>query len=126
MKHNLCPESSQTECIAGKTGISDHFCFKLKPRSLQRSTAVFTRQHSTLSPRVVDPTRKTVIIRQRIFDSRSNHCIAAYAISPNLPPCEFFLFPRLKRALKGYRCADIQAVQMAVTKELCRIPESAS
>ena len=34
---------------------------------------------------------QTAIIRQRIFDSTSNHSIAAYAISPNLPLCDFIL-----------------------------------
>jgi len=63
---------------------------------------------------------QTATIHQRILDSTSN---AAYGISPNLPPRDFFLFPELKRALKGYRCVDIQAVQTAVTKQLCRIPE---
>jgi hypothetical protein len=29
----------------------------------------------------------------------------------------------MKRALKGYRCADIQAMQTAATKQLCRIQE---
>jgi hypothetical protein len=35
----------------------------------------------------------------------------------------FFLFQRLKRTLKGYRCADIQHVQTGVTKQLYIIPE---
>jgi len=52
-----------------------------------------------------------------------DHYIATYEMSPNLPSRDFFLFPGLKRALKGYRCADIQAVQTAVTEQLCRIPE---
>jgi len=34
-----------------------------------------------------------------------------------------FLFPGQKRALKGYRCIDIQTVQKAVTKQLCRVLE---
>jgi hypothetical protein len=66
---------------------------------------------------------QTAIILQRIFDSTSDHSIAAYGISPNLPPRDFFLFPGMKRALKRYRCADIQTVQTAVTKQLCRMPE---
>jgi hypothetical protein len=35
---------------------------------------------------------------------------------PDLSPCDFYFFSRLKRALKGHRFADIQAIQRAVTK----------
>jgi hypothetical protein len=36
----------------------------------------------------------------------------------------FFLFPRLKRALKGHHHADIQTIQTAITIPLCNILES--
>ena len=42
--------------------------------------------------------------------------------SPDLSPCDFFLFPRLQRTLKGHRYADIWVIPMAVTKQLCSIP----
>jgi hypothetical protein len=64
---------------------------------------------------------QTATIWKRICDSTSNHCIAAFTISPNLPPCEIFLIPILKRALKGYRSVNIQAVQTAVTEQLWKI-----
>jgi len=51
MIYDLYPESYETEGNASKTEISDQFCFKREePRTLQ----MFTRQHSTSSPRVVD------------------------------------------------------------------------
>jgi hypothetical protein len=36
-----------------------------------------------------------------------------------------FLFPRLKRAMKDHRYAEIQAIKTAMTEQLHSIPESA-
>ncbi|GFQ67266.1 hypothetical protein TNCT_133661 [Trichonephila clavata] len=38
--------------------------------------------------------------------------------SPDLVPADFFLFPRLKWALKGHRFSNTSDIQAAVTKEL--------
>ena len=38
--------------------------------------------------------------------------------SPDLAPCDFFLFPRMKKALKGKRFADIEEVQKKTTESL--------
>ena len=43
--------------------------------------------------------------------------------SPDLAPCDFFLFPKLKEAIKGVRFPDVEAIKKAVTTELKRIPE---
>ena len=43
--------------------------------------------------------------------------------SPNLSPCDYFLFPRVKFALKGDRFADIEEVQSASQNALRGIPE---
>ena len=45
--------------------------------------------------------------------------------SPNLTPCDFFLFPKLKGVIKGIRFPDVEAIKRAVTTELRRIPEEA-
>jgi hypothetical protein len=44
--------------------------------------------------------------------------------SPDLEPCDFWLFPKLKNALKGQRFADIPHVQRNVTKLLRAVPEN--
>lgn len=44
--------------------------------------------------------------------------------SPDLAPSDFFLFPRLKKDLKGRRFDDVAAVQMATTTGLSSIPVS--
>jgi hypothetical protein len=44
--------------------------------------------------------------------------------SPDLAPCNFWLFPKLKNALKGQRFADIPDIQHNMTTLLRGIPEN--
>lgn len=43
--------------------------------------------------------------------------------SPDLAPCDFFLFPRMKRDMKGKRFADITEVKTKTTEALSAITE---
>ena len=43
--------------------------------------------------------------------------------SPDLAPCDFFLFPKFKGVMKETRFPDVQAIKRAVTKELRAIPK---
>ena len=43
--------------------------------------------------------------------------------SPDMAPCDFFLFPKLKEVFKGTRFQDSEAIKTAVTRELRAIPE---
>ena len=43
--------------------------------------------------------------------------------SPDLAPCDFFLFPKLKEVIKGVRFPDMEAIKKAVMTELKYIPE---
>jgi len=45
--------------------------------------------------------------------------------SPDLSPCDFFLFPRLKNYLKGCRFCTLDSIQKSVTDELKGIPTEA-
>ena len=45
--------------------------------------------------------------------------------SPDLAPCDFFLFPQLKGIIKGIRFMDVEAIKEAVTRELRAILEQA-
>ena len=45
--------------------------------------------------------------------------------SPDLAPADFFLFLRIKTALKGTRFGTIEAIQTAVTKALNEVPVDA-
>ena len=42
---------------------------------------------------------------------------------PDLDPCGFFLFPKLKEVIKGTRFKDSEAIKTVVTRELRAIPE---
>jgi transposase len=44
--------------------------------------------------------------------------------SPDLAPCDYWLFPKLKNALKGQRFSDIPDIQCNVTTLLRDIPEN--
>ena len=44
--------------------------------------------------------------------------------SPDLSPCDFFLFPRLKKCLKGRNFGTLQNIQTTVTDLLKSIPAS--
>ena len=46
--------------------------------------------------------------------------------SPDLAPCDCFLFPKLKGIIKGTCFEDVEAVKRAVTMELTGIPEESS
>ena len=43
--------------------------------------------------------------------------------SPDLAPCDFFLFPKLKGIIKGIHFEGVEAIKRAVTTELRGIPE---
>ena len=43
---------------------------------------------------------------------------------PDLAPCDFFLFPKIKPVLKGTHFSDIDSIKKAVTTELKKIPEN--
>ena len=42
--------------------------------------------------------------------------------SPDLSPCDYFLFPKLKTKMKAASYADVPAIQAAVTEALKNIP----
>jgi hypothetical protein len=45
--------------------------------------------------------------------------------SPDLSPCDFFLFSRLKSTLKGKRFQDVAEVQLNTTRQLQAITKQA-
>jgi len=52
------------------------------------------------------------------------HCsVAAAAILTDLAPCDFFLFPRLKKVLKGHRFEATEDIKRNSTKTLLDMPK---
>jgi hypothetical protein len=61
------------------------------------------------------------------FLTKHNVTVLPHApYSPDLSPCDIFLFPRLKKkSLKGRRHENIKAIRVAATMELTDIPKEA-
>ena len=63
-----------------------------------------------------------------VQQSLANHKIVQLCqppYSPDIAPCDFWMFPKLKMALKGKRFDDIETIQSNATRELKAIPKSA-
>ena len=61
-----------------------------------------------------------------IFLAKNNTVIIPQPpYSPDLAPCDFFLFPRLKRPMNGRRFATIEEIKTESLRELKDIPKSA-
>ena len=70
------------------------------------------------------PARSALSIRQFLAE-RNVPTLEQPPYLPDLAPCDFFLFPKLKGVIKGTRFPDVEAIQRAVTMEPRRIPEEA-
>ena len=58
----------------------------------------------------------------RIFSPKQVCMLNHLPYSPNLSPCDHFLFPKLKLPLKGRLFENVQDIQGAVTSSLRAIP----
>ena len=58
------------------------------------------------------------------FLARKQVCVLHHPpYSPDLSPCDYFMFPKLKLPLKGRLFEDVQDIQAAVTSSLRAIPQ---
>lgn len=70
------------------------------------------------------PAHSSLLVRD--FLAKNNTTIMPQPpYSPDLAPCDFFLFPKLKRPMKGRRFATIEEIKTASLEELKAIPKSA-
>ncbi|KAJ8951164.1 hypothetical protein NQ318_021608 [Aromia moschata] len=53
-----------------------------------------------------------------------HYCIGTSTISPDLAPCDFFLFPKVKSALKGTRFESVEVVKAKATEVLNQLTEA--
>ena len=67
------------------------------------------------------PAHSALSIRQFLVE-RNVQTLEQPPYSPDLPPCDFFLFPKFKGVIKVTRFPDVEAIKRAVTLELRRIP----
>lgn len=68
------------------------------------------------------PVHRAVAVQE--FLARKQVCVLNHPpYSPDLSPCDYFLFPKLKLPLKGRLFEDVQDIQGAVTSSLRAIPQ---
>lgn len=66
------------------------------------------------------PAHTAISVRQ--FLAKNNMSPLPHApYSPDLAPCDFFLFPRMKRDMKGQRFDDVEAIKKKTRQELSAI-----
>ena len=70
------------------------------------------------------PAHSALLVRN--FLAKNNNVIMPQlTYSPDLAPCDFFLFPRLKRPMKGWRFTMIEEIKTESLRELKDIPKNA-
>ncbi|GFV45625.1 down syndrome cell adhesion molecule-like protein Dscam2 [Trichonephila clavipes] len=120
----------QKESIEERESIED------KPRSGRPSVSKtaenavrvrdLVRSHRRLTVRMIgeelDSNHTTVL--NRFLASKNIPVAPQPPYSPDLTPCDFFLFPKLKNHLKGHHFGTLKKIQTAVTDHLKAIPIS--
>jgi hypothetical protein len=67
----------------------------------------------------------TAVSNNEFLAGKKHSCGSSAPYSPDLSPCDFILFPRLKNHLKGHHFGTLDNVQKSVTDELKGIPAEA-
>ena len=68
------------------------------------------------------PSHTALVLRDH-FAKNSTHIVPQPPYSLDLAPCDFWLFPKLKRPLRGHRFDMIEEIQAESKKVLKAIPE---
>ncbi|KYN35367.1 hypothetical protein ALC56_10292, partial [Trachymyrmex septentrionalis] len=69
------------------------------------------------------PAHTSLLVRE--FLTKNNTLMMPQpSYSPDLAPCDFFLFPKLKRPMKGRRYATIEEIKTASKEELNKITKN--
>ena len=68
------------------------------------------------------PSHTALVLRDH-FVKNSTHIVPQPPYSPDLTPCDFWLFPKLKRPLRGTRFESIDEIKAESKKALMAIPE---
>lgn len=69
------------------------------------------------------PSHKAIVV-QEFLAKNSTHVIDQAPYSPDMVPCNFFLFPKLKLPLRERHFESIEAIKENSLKELKAIPQS--
>lgn len=68
------------------------------------------------------PSHTALVLRDH-FAKNSTHIVPQPPYSPDLAPCDFWLFPKLKRPLRGHRFDTIEEIKTESLRALKAIPE---
>ena len=91
-------------------------------RSVRKKRRELWKTRSWLLHHNNAPAHNALGIRE--FRAKNNIAVLEQPLcSPDLAPCDFFLFPELKEVIKGTRFQDSEAIKTAVTRDLRTIPE---
>ena len=94
-------------------------------RSVHEKRRELYEKKSWLLHRDNTPVHNALSIRE--FLAKNNIAVLEQPpYSPDLAPCDFFLFLKLKGVMKGTSFPDVQAIERAVTKEFRAIPKNPS
>lgn len=66
----------------------------------------------------------TALILREHFAKNSTNIVPQPPYSPDLAPCDFWLFPKLNRLLRGHRFESIEEIERESVRVLNAIPES--
>jgi len=67
----------------------------------------------------------TAVSINEFLVEKKHSCVSSAPYSPDLSPCDFFLFPRLKNHLKCLHFGTLDNIWKSVTDELKDIPAEA-
>jgi hypothetical protein len=85
------------------------------------STTVWIFLHNILSPHLTNPCPQGLECAA-VFGKKNNMMVILHPpYSPDLAPCDFFLFPRMKSQMKEKRFADVSKVKKKTLEVLNNI-----
>ena len=118
MKSNLCIDPNfTTRMLAEELNTSKNTIWRILTEDLgKRKVCARFVPHQLNAPPHKTKQVNELLMKKRI--SLINHP----PYSPDLSPCDYFLFPRLKTKMKRAFYDDIPAIQTAVTEVLKKIP----
>ncbi|KAG5308118.1 MOS1T transposase, partial [Acromyrmex insinuator] len=112
-------ESVQDEPRAGRPSTSTDVIHVQKIRDLVLANRRLTRDWLLHHDNA--PSHTSLVVRDH-FAKNSTHIIPQPPYSPDLAPCDFWLFSKLKRPLRGHRFEPIEEIKEKTMSELRAIP----
>ena len=112
-------------CRAGER-VNQHFYQKVLIRlhnQVQRSRRKLWSDKSWLLHHENAPAHKAISVRQHLVKKQIT-ALDHPPYSPDLAPCDFWLFPRLKPVMKGTRFSSLEEIKASVIRELKRFKEA--